>query len=80
MYIFNKYIHVTYYGILQLNFLISKINFTDRISMGGNAIVTICPSVSTLSFEPTDLCMGHSHSAPGIEGQGQRSTLTQPQP
>ena len=36
------------------------------------------PFVSTLSFEPTDLCMcmGHDHSSSEIEGQGQRSRLT----
>jgi len=29
--------------------------FTDRVSVGGNAIASVCPSVSTLSFEPIDL-------------------------
>jgi len=33
--------------------------FTDRVSTGGNAIAfvrsSVCPSVSTLIFEPSDL-------------------------
>ena len=55
--------------------------FTDRISTGGNAIASVLssvhPSVSTLTFEPSDLwpwtfcmCMGHDHRSHGIECQG----------
>jgi len=43
-----------------------------------NAIASVRPSVSTVTFEPDDLrpwlfalCMGHHNSSSGIEGQGQ---------
>ena len=41
-------------------------------------VMQSAPSVSTLSFELSDLdlhifCMGQDHSSPGIEGRGQRS-------
>ena len=49
--------------------------FTDRISMGGYAIASICPFVPTLSNHWPWTCVqvGHDHSSQGIEGQGRGS-------
>jgi len=54
----------------------------DRVSTGCNAIalvrLSVRSSVSTLTFEPSDLfcmCMGHDRSCPGTEGQRSRSKV-----
>jgi len=56
---------------------------TDRVSTGGDATASVCPSVPFYPNFWTEwpltltlcMCMGHDHSSHGIEGQGQRSKL-----